>query len=82
MQINPIQLTSSLGTWAWAMEFEMTPFIVTNDEERRAALKRIEFHDQFPPVTPEAMERQALLEAIELFETSREIYVTYIEDKK
>lgn len=60
----------------------MTPFIVTNDEERQAALNRIEFLDQFPPGTPEVAERQALLEAVKLFEISREFSVEYIDDNK
>lgn len=59
----------------------MTPFIVTNDEERLAALNRIEFLDRFPPGTPEAAKRQALLETVKLFETSRESFVEYISDK-
>lgn len=60
----------------------MTPFIVTSDEERQAALSRIELLGQFPSGSPEAAERQALLEAIELFDANIENTIAYVGDKK
>lgn len=49
----------------------MTPFIVTSEEERGAALERIALLGQFPPGTPEVLERLALIEAVEAFEEAR-----------
>lgn len=49
----------------------MTPFIVTTEEEREAALGRIALLSPFPPGTPEGLERLALIEAIEVFEEAR-----------
>ena len=46
----------------------MTPFIVTSEEERQAALERLVLLAGFPAGSPEAAERQALLEAVTLFE--------------
>lgn len=46
----------------------MTPFIVTSDAERTAALERIELLGRFPPGSPEALERLALIEAIKIFD--------------
>lgn len=49
----------------------MTPFIVTSEEEREAALARIALLSQFPPGTPEILERFALIEAVKVFEEAR-----------
>lgn len=49
----------------------MTPFIVTSEEEREAALARIALLGRFPPGTPEVLERLALIEAVEAFEEAR-----------
>ena len=49
----------------------MTPFIVTSEEERQAALERLVLLAGFPAGSPEAAERQALLEAVTLFEQGR-----------
>jgi hypothetical protein len=65
----------------WAMDLKMTPFIVTSDEERQAAFDRIELLSKFPPGSPEAIERQALLEAIEVFEANGGNSIEYIEDR-
>jgi hypothetical protein len=46
----------------------VTPFIVTSEEEREAALARIALLSRFPPGTPELWERLALIEAVEAFE--------------
>ena len=46
----------------------MSPFIVTSEVEKRAALERLALLAEFPPGSPEAAEREALLEAVELFE--------------
>jgi hypothetical protein len=49
----------------------VTPFVVTSEEERKAALERIELLSQFPPGAPEALERFALIEAVKAFEDAR-----------
>jgi hypothetical protein len=49
----------------------VTPFIVTSEEEREAALARIALLSRFPPGTPELWERLALIEAVEAFEDAR-----------
>ena len=46
----------------------MTPFIVTSEDEKQAALERLAVLARFPAGSPEAAERGALLEAVELFE--------------
>lgn len=49
----------------------MTPFIVTSEDERQAALERLALLAGFPPGSPEAAEHGALLEAVELFEQAQ-----------
>lgn len=46
----------------------VTPFIVTSEDERQAALKRLAYLAGFPAGSPEAAERMALIEAVALFE--------------
>ncbi|MDX3809196.1 hypothetical protein ACXIUS_08940 [Bosea thiooxidans] len=46
----------------------MTPFIVTSEDERQAALERLALLAKFPAGSPQAAEHGALLEAVALFE--------------
>lgn len=49
----------------------VTPFIVTSEDERQAALERLVLLAGFPAGSPEEAERRALLEAVALFEQDR-----------
>lgn len=49
----------------------MTPFIVTSEDERQAALERLVHLAGFPAGSPEAAECRALLKAVALFEQDR-----------
>lgn len=58
----------------------MTPFIVTSEAERKAALEQIELLSRFPPGAPEALERLALIEAIRIFDDADAGAATWLDE--
>lgn len=63
-----MRLSLNASGYGAAAEVMVTPFIVTSEEERLAALERVELLAGFPAGSPEAAEHRALLEAVRIFE--------------